>query len=713
MSNRIKKLISIIVLSVLMISLPVSAATVSTTQVPYESYTYWEGFSGKLKKAVYSKPMYEAKTQITANSLGVDGFSGLKDVFADSNNNVYILDSVGPRIVVLNEKYEFIKEIKSVNENGTDISFKGASGLFVSDKGKIYIADTNNSRVLITDQNGNLIKELGLPESSLIPESFVFRPTAVAVNSDEDIYVLSDGSFYGAIVYDKHYQFQGFYGSNSVKNSVLEGLLSLWNKLFLTDEKRENSEKSLPYQFTDLCIDSKGFIYTTTGKTETEGNSTGQIKKLSPSGISILGGDSYNYVDEGYSDTSGTMISTRIQDLLSLDVDDNGYIFALDSTYGRIFVYNSENRLMTAFGGGAGNGNHLGLFKTACAIAENNGDILVCDSTNGYVTVFSPTEYGKSCMQANLLTSDGDYLAAKPIWEEIHNQDSNNQMAYAGLAKAYLAEGDYSLALEYAKSGYDRDIYDQAFEEVRNQFIRDNFTVLFLLILLIAALIIGIVLYVKKKKIRVVKNKNIRLMFSVLTHPVDSIDKIKEKNEGSVLLATIIVIVYYIVTTLKSIFSGFSFSYFDASTYNSLFVLVRSAGAVLLWTVCNWAVCTLFNGKGTIRNIYISTSYCILPLIFGDAVYLIASNFLTSSEGAFLNIFSALMIMATAFYLIIAMIRIHDFSFGNFALTTILSIFGMVVMVFFIFLICILFQQLFGFLVTLISEIVKIIGGKI
>ena len=84
----------------------------------------------------------------------------------------------------------------------------------------------------------------------------------------------------------------------------------------------------------------------------------------------------------------GNSVTTMIQDLLSLDVDDNGYIFALDSTYGRIFVYNSENRLMSAFGGGRGFGNHLGTFTSACAIAEHLGDILVCDSINNNITVF-------------------------------------------------------------------------------------------------------------------------------------------------------------------------------------------------------------------------------------------------------------------------------------------------------------------------------------
>lgn len=48
------------VLSVAVLSGAVfTAAAESAQQVPYESYTYWEGISGSERKAVYNRPMYE------------------------------------------------------------------------------------------------------------------------------------------------------------------------------------------------------------------------------------------------------------------------------------------------------------------------------------------------------------------------------------------------------------------------------------------------------------------------------------------------------------------------------------------------------------------------------------------------------------------------------------------------------------------------------
>lgn len=693
-------------------AIPALAGSFSTTQVPYETYTYWEGVSGNLKKAVYSKPMYYADRHIDAQSLGMEKLNELKDIFCSESGETYILDSRASKIIVLNSDYSFKREISGIADNGEQLSFTGASGIFVGEDGLIYIADTENARVLIADSNGSLIKSLGAPESALIPEGFDFRPTKIAVSSMHDLYVLCDGSFYGALVFDKYYSFKGFYGSNTVKSSIAEGLANLWSQLFMSDNKRENSEKSLPFQFTDLCMDRDGFIYTTTGKTEDEGEVTGQIKKLSPAGNSILGGDSYNYVDEGYADVKGDTVSTRVQDLLAIDVDSDGYIYALDSTYGRVFVYSPESRLMTAFGGGLTKGTSLGTFISACSIAENNGDILVCDSTNNNITVFRITEYGESCKKANLMTTNGDYAAAKPLWQEIHNQDANNQMAYVGLAKAAMAEGDYQLALEYAKDGYDRELYDEAYSNVRKSFISRHFTLLFLGAVAIVGLIIAAAVIIKKKNITLIKNKQLKLMFSVISHPVASFDTIKEKKSGSVLLATVLLAIYYAVAVMKSMFCGFSFSSFDSGSFNSVFVLVKTIGAVVLWSICSWGVGALFGGKGTIRNIYIVTCYCLMPLIFSDAVYIVASNLLTADEGAFLGIFTTVMLLIAAFYLIIAIIRIHDYSFGEFIITTLLSVFGIVLIIFFVFLVAVLVQQLGGFIITLISEAVKVIGGK-
>ena len=69
-------------------------------------------------------------------------------------------------------------------------------------------------------------------------------------------------------------------------------------------------------------------------------------------------------------------------------------------------------------------------------------------------------------------------------------RDGGYALAYTGLGKAALTEGEYSKALDYFKTSYDRDDYDKAFKYAREEFLRKHFTaIMVVIIVLIVALI--------------------------------------------------------------------------------------------------------------------------------------------------------------------------------------------------------------------------------
>ena len=186
-------------------SFPVSAA--ETEEVPYNSYTYWENYSGETKKEVYSRPMFQAYALLNAESVGENKFSGLTDICVDTNGNLYILDGGGSAIYILDSDYRLKYSLKGVKSGNEILNFTGAKGIFVSENGEMYISDTDNGRVLKTDLNGVLLKEFTVPDSALIPEGFEFRPMKTAVDKREYVYILCDGSYYGAILYSPEDEF--------------------------------------------------------------------------------------------------------------------------------------------------------------------------------------------------------------------------------------------------------------------------------------------------------------------------------------------------------------------------------------------------------------------------------------------------------------------------------------------------------------------------
>lgn len=697
--KKCRFLISFILGLCLLFSFTVSAADVD--EIPYKSYTYWVDYNTNDKTAVFSKPMYEVEKVIDSAAIGTDDKSKLSDV-AVFDGKTYILDSGSSKIYVLDSKYKLIKSLGKLEFNGESLVFTDAQGIYVDKSGLIYIADTENGRVIVLNYNGTVERLLLLPDSPLIPTGFQYRPIKVAVDSKGYTYIASDGSYYGAILYSPQMEFLGFFGANTVKTTVLGALQSLWKRLTSNDIKRATDELSLPYVFTDIVVDSENFIYTATGKSGDDEIQHGQIRRFNSGGKDILNASDINFAD---SQVGNYQYSKQIQSLGCLDVDSDGFLYALDTTTGRIFWYDAGCNLLSVFGGSIGDGEQKGTFILPTAIAVNGTDVLITDGTGKSLTVFSETEYGTLVRNAQLITLKGDFAAAKEPWEQVVSQDINNQLGYRGLAKAYYDLGEYDKAMEYAKLGVDRETYAKAFELTRTRVLESNFYLIAaVVVLLVAAIVVWSVLK-RKKGIVLIKNVKLKTALSSVAHPVESFRLIKEKGEGSVIISVVILVLFYVITVLNDTLGGFAFTVFDSESYNAIYVFLSTVGLIVLWTVSNWLVCTLAGGIGKMKEIFIVTCYSLSPILFAKTVRLILTHILVPSEGAFLDIFVVICTAYAALMLIIGIMRIHDYEFGRFLGTTIFTVIGMLIIVFLLFLVFLISQQLFAWLKTLYIEL--------
>lgn len=673
----------------------------ASVQIPTESYTYWEDMSGEgSRKAVYSKPLFSVSKVIDSASVNSEPFSELNDVFV-GENNIFLLDGKSSKILVLDKEYKLVKEYKTLVYNGEEIQFSGAKG--VSAFGDlIYICDTERERVLAIDSDGIVKKEITRPQSAIIPNDFRYSPIEYAIDSQGYSYILCEGSYHGMLLISPEDEFISFFASNDVALGIGEALSNIWERVFPNTKKKSGSKSVLPYSIVGLCVDNKDFIYTVTGTTGELGQK-GQIRKLyHGNGENILKAGNINFADEGYN--TSKVAGALTQDLCSVDVDQNGYIYCLDATYGRIFMYDEMGTMLSAFGGGLGEGEQVGTYKSACSIAVSGKDILVCDKLKNTVTVYSPTELGSLISEGRKLALNGEYVPAIDIWKKVLSMDSNCQVAYSGLARAYLAQNDYQNALQMAKKGYDRATYSLAFSEIRSEWLSENFWLFFALLFLLIVGVATVLIVTTKRKIVSTNNKELQLFSSVLFHPIDTFTEIKEKNLGSIGLSVLAVSIFFIIKVLRSIYGGFLFTYYDVSEFNALWELARTVGIVVLWIAANWLVCSLREGNGKLREISIVVSYSLIPLILNDLIQLVLSNVLLNDEAAFLSIINTIAYIVFFLMLTFGSMIIHDYSFGKFLGTTVMTILAMAIVVFLIILIIILFQQFSGFVWTVFME---------
>lgn len=84
---------------------------------------------------------------------------------------------------------------------------------------------------MVCDNGGEIGRILTKPESELFPQDKEFLPEDLVVTGTGVLYVLCDGIYQGAVVFDENLNFTGFYGSNTVEPTLKIITENLWKSL--------------------------------------------------------------------------------------------------------------------------------------------------------------------------------------------------------------------------------------------------------------------------------------------------------------------------------------------------------------------------------------------------------------------------------------------------------------------------------------------------
>jgi hypothetical protein len=235
-----------------------------------------------------------------------------------------------------------------------------------------------------------------------------------------------------------------------------------------------------------------------------------------------------------------------------------------------------------------------------------------------------------------------------------------------------LIEEEQKMTMEYAKLGEDRDTYSRAYEYVRKDVLAEYFIYIVIGVILLIVLLVLFLRWKNKNNVVLIKNRKWKIALGTLLHPADTFYEIKRNNGGSVIIATIFLVVWYAFKIL-GFSSGFIFNTTDIRNANAWYALAQTFGLVILFTLANWAVCTLMEGKGKLKDIYIVTCYSLIPMIIQAIGYDVLSNVLTLSEANILSILNYACLVFTLVYIVMGLINIHEYSFGKFIFTTVVT----------------------------------------
>ncbi|MDE5859706.1 MAG: YIP1 family protein [Oscillospiraceae bacterium] len=191
----------------------------------------------------------------------------------------------------------------------------------------------------------------------------------------------------------------------------------------------------------------------------------------------------------------------------------------------------------------------------------------------------------------------------------------------------------------------------------------------------------------------------------VVMHPFEGFEDLRWKKQGSMGIAFAVVCLLFIQQIAYNRLYGFQYY----SDYDKIFNIVpyifKSFIIFFTWVVANWAMCTLFDGEGTMKNIFINSAYALIPYITGYLIGTVMSHFLIQDEYVFIQAVEIIGLCWSFVLLISGIKAVHQFTFGKTIALMLLTLVAMVAILFLLVLLLTLFQQVLIFIFSIYTEL--------
>ena len=683
--RRNYKRLFVAMLAVVLMTVVISPLAVSA-ETPYVTYTI-DGY-GRITQTQTAYLAYE-----TITKFGEEKLASPSDLQVTDDGLIYIADSGKARIVVGNQEGELVKIIGE----GTLVN---PQGLFVTDDHEVYVADRDAGAIFVFDSEGTLINTYGKPDSPLYGESLSFLPIKVVVNDAGIMFVICESNTNGIVEISptEGGSFLGYFGTNYASTS----LTTIIYRAILTDAQRAKMVGNIPSTPTNLGIDEKGLIYTVT-----RGDENFTLKLLNIAGTNLMGEDkNFTYADTPVAVAAGNHDNVYV-------ADQQGYIYE----------YNNNGEMLFVFGGPDDGTQRVGLSSMVSGIAiDKNDRIYVLDSDKCQIQIYQPTEFTNLLHEALYLYSKGRYTESKDPLAQILEMNSMFDYANKAMGRAYFQEENYEMALHYAKLAKDYEGYSDAYWEIRNVWLKQNIMNVILVCVVLWALKKAINILDKKKGIldkprawmERLKQKPIitDICYSgyYIKNPFDGAYGISQEGRANWVTSTLILAVFIFEYVVNKYTCGFLVKTVVEGRYE----ILQDIGTVLLvmvgLTACTYLVCTINDGEGTVKKLYTTFCYSLVPYIILTPVSYLLSHVLSSNEIFLITLVNVVMYVWILVIAVSGLKEVNNFTMGETVKVICLTAFTALILVLLIFIIYVLWAQVFEFVTAIVGEVVYRLG---
>lgn len=191
----------------------------------------------------------------------------------------------------------------------------------------------------------------------------------------------------------------------------------------------------------------------------------------------------------------------------------------------------------------------------------------------------------------------------------------------------------------------------------------------------------------------------------VILHPVEGFDEMRYKKGGSMSVSIVLYLTFLFSVICQQKYTGQQFVFVNDANVSIQATFLYTLGLMVAAVFANWGFCVLLDGKARVKDIWIIMNYALVPYTVFSYVKVLLSNVATAEEGALTNVLLWVGILWTAFLLLRALMAYHEFSFSGAIGSVILTIIGVVIILFLLILVMSLFQKIFSTISVVFYEI--------
>lgn len=208
-----------------------------------------------------------------------------------------------------------------------------------------------------------------------------------------------------------------------------------------------------------------------------------------------------------------------------------------------------------------------------------------------------------------------------------------------------------------------------------------------------------------KEKLKIFWNEAFRVPFHLITHPIAGWNDFKTDKKGKLWVAMLYFVLMIITIIIQKTSVGFLYDPMAGKDFNLIATVSLVVLPIIVLTVGNWCITSLFDGKGKMIEIFYVICYSLFPYVWLGLIASILSHVVVTDEMVYVHFIFSAGALLLGYMLFFGLRGIHEYGLIQNILTILFTIVAMAIIIFMTLLLLSFIQQITNWLLSIYNEI--------